>query len=120
MEAIRQDTSDFGVRMQQGHRNETERMVRHDLHPEELQKKHPEALDHGRRHDGGVGSAASSTDAVTAPGDDAGLSPDVDEGFILNEGGRRCLLSIQAPGTTGRDSEREQGIAHEEDESQDQ
>ena len=95
-------------------------MGRYDLHPEEVQEKHPEALDHGRRHDGGVGSAASSSDAVTTPVDDTGLSPDGDEGLILNEGGRRCLLSIQAPGVTGRDSEREQGIANEEDESQDQ
>ena len=35
MEAIRQDTSDFGARMKQRHRNEIERMGRRDLHLEE-------------------------------------------------------------------------------------
>ena len=77
MEAIRQDTSDFGARIQQRHRNEAE-----------------------RSHDGGEGSAASSTDAVKIPVDDAGLRPDVDMGLILKEGGVRCLLSIQATDTT--------------------
>ena len=93
MEAIRQDTPDFGARMQQRHRNETERMGRRGLHPEESQKmEHPEVLDHGRSHDGGEGSAASSTDAVKTPVDDAGLSPDVDMGLILYEAGVGCLL----------------------------
>ena len=120
MEAIRQDTSDFGARMQQRHRNDIERMGRRDLHPEESQRmEHPEVLDHGRSHDGGEGSAASSTDAVKTPVDDAGLSPDVDMGLILNEAGVRCLLSIQATDTIGGDSKREQGVAHEEDESLD-
>ena len=117
MEAVRQDTSDFGARKQQRHRNETERMGRRDLHPEESQKmEHPEVLDHGRSHQG---SAASSTDAVKTRVDDAGLSPDVDVGLILNEGGMRCLLSIQATDTIGGDSKRDQGVAHEEDESLD-
>ena len=117
MEAVRQDTSDFGARKQQRHRNETERMGRRDLHPEESQKmEHPEVLDHGRSHEG---SAASSTDAVKTRVDDAGLSPDVDVGLILNEGGMRCLLSIQATDTIGGDSKRDQGVAHEEDESLD-
>ena len=62
----------------------------------------------------------SSTNAVTAPVDDAGLGPDVDMDLILNEAGMRCLLSIQATDTFGGDSKREQGIAQEEDESQDQ
>ena len=95
MEAIRQDTSEFGTRMKHRHRNEIERMGRRDLHPEESQTmEHPEVLEHGRSHDGGEGSAASSTDAVNTPVDDAGLSPDVDTGLILNEAGVRCLLSI--------------------------
>ena len=120
MEAIRQDTSDFGARMKQRHRNEIERMGRRDLHPEESQTmEHPEVLDHGRSHDGGEGSAASSTDAVNTPVDDAGLSPDVDMGLILNEAGVWCLLSIQATDTIGGDSKRDQGVAHEEDESLD-
>ena len=40
-------------------------------------------------------------------------------GLILNEAGVRCLLSIQATDTIGGDSKREQGVAHEEDESLD-
>ena len=76
MEVIRQDSSDFGARMQQRHRNGTERMGRCDLHPEESQKmEHSEVL---------------STDAVKTPVDDAGLSSDVDMGLILNEAGVRC------------------------------
>ena len=69
--------------------------------------EHPEALDHGRRHDGGVVSAANSPDAATAPVDDAGLSPEVDVGWILNEAGMMCLLSIQATDNIGGDSKRE-------------
>ena len=53
------------------------------------------------------------------PVDDAGLSPDVDMGLILNKAGVRCLLSIQATDTIGGDSKRGQGVAHEEHESLD-
>ena len=53
------------------------------------------------------------------PNTDAGLSPDVDMGLILNEAGVRCLLNIQAADTIGGDSKRDRGVAHEEDESLD-
>ena len=39
-------------------------------------------------------------------------------GLILNSAGMRCLLSIQATDTVGGDSK--EGVAHEEDEPQDQ
>ena len=81
MEAIHQDTSDFGVRMKQRLRDETQRMGRYAPLPEEVQEMElPEALDQERTHNGGVGSAASSPSAVTLPGDDDGLGTDVDIG----------------------------------------
>ena len=86
MEAIHQDTSDFGVRMKQRLRDETQRMGRYAPLPEEFQEMEPlEALDQERTHNGGVGSAASSPGAVTLPGDDAGLGTDVDMELLLKK-----------------------------------